>query len=274
MLLVPVGTNTFGGFEPSTTARPAAAQGTSVTPAVGSKGSYAQLIASTAADSYGVLVCINSNTSSNSSRNTVVDIALGAAASEIVLIPDLICGNAAAYTLGGTWYYFPVFVPAGSRVSARAQGSVTNAIRVYAQLFQAPVNPSGIRKASFVEAIGVTPPSGTAITAGSTSEGAWTLIGTTTNRLWWFGFGLQVNTTDTAHVSAVAHVDIAVGDGTTFVPIIQEAQFLTSTAEACNNPPLSVGVEYPVAAGSSIYARMQSSGNPDPYNLAVYGAGG
>lgn len=34
------------------------------------------------------------------------------------------------------------------------------------------------------------------------------------------------------------------------------------------------GAEFPVAAGSNIYARIQSSGTPDPYELVVYGAGG
>lgn len=274
MLHVPVGSNQFGLTQPSTTARPATAQGTSVTPAVGSKGNWAQLIASTTADLYGVLVCINSNSGSNSSRNTVVDIGIGPSGSEVVLVPDLIGGNAGTYVLGAMWYYFPIFVPAGSRVAARAQGTVTTAIRVYMQGVGRPSNPAQIRKASFVDAIGVSGPNGVSVTGGSTNEGAWTLIGTTTDRVWWWQFGIQVASSDTSHIAGVQHVDIAVGNGTLFDVIIQDAQFITSTAEASSNPPLSAGVEYPVDAGVDVYARVWSSGTPDPYQIAVYAAGG
>ena len=274
MLHVPTGSNTFGSVQPSTTARPAAAQGTSVTAAVGSKGAWTQMIASTTADSYGVLICINSGAASAASRNRVVDIGIGPAASEQVLIPDLIGGNAGTYAQGGLWYYFPVFVPAGTRLSARAQGSVTTAFRVFTQLLQKPANPSQVRKASFIEAYGITAPGGTALTAGTTSDGSWTLVGTTTNRVWWWQFGAQVNTADTAHITAAAHFDVAAGDGTNFDVLIQDAQFITSTSETAGNPPLSAGVEFSVPAGTNIYVRAQSSGTPDPYNVAVYAAGG
>ena len=106
MLFVPAGANSFGVVQESFTGRPASAMGTAVTPAVGSKGSWAQVFASLDHDTYGLLVNINSNTDSAASRNTVLDIGIGAASSEIVLIPDLIAGNANIYTgFGvGLWY--------------------------------------------------------------------------------------------------------------------------------------------------------------------------
>lgn len=274
MLHVPIGSNQFGLTQPTTTGRPADAQGATVTPAVGSKGGWSQMLASTTDDWFGILICISNNSTLSTSRNSVVDIGIGPSGSEVVLIPNLLAGNAVPYTSGGLWYYFPVFVPGGSRISCRAQSSVTTAFQVYAQGLGRPSNPAQIRKASFVDAIGVTPPSGVAVTGGTTSDGAWTLIGATTKRVWWWQFGTQIATTDTAHGHAAQHVDIAVGNGTQFDVIILDAQFCTTTGEAGNNPPLSAGVEYPVDAGVNVYARIQSSNTGDPYQIAVYAAGG
>lgn len=277
MLHVPVGSNTFGVTVPSTTARPAAAQGTSITPAIGSKGAWAQVFASSGTnETYGVLINFNSNSGSNASRNTMADLGIGTAGNEIVLIPDLICAGASTYAVGQTqWYYFPIFIPAGRRIAVRAQSTVTTALRCFVQLLQAPINPSQIRKGSFVEAIGVgTVPTGTSVTAGTTAEGAWTLLGTTTQKLWWWQIGIQVSTADTAWAAQVSHVDVAYGDATDKVIIIQDLNFVTTTAEVLGNPPLSAGVEFPIPAGSSIYVRVQTSGTADPYLMTVYGMGG
>jgi hypothetical protein len=274
MLHVPIGSNTFSLMEPSTAARPADAQGTSVTPGTSNKGNWAQLIASTTAGSYGLLICINSNTASTASRNTITDIGIGASGSELVLIPDLISGNAAGYTLGSIWYYFPVFVPAGSRIAARGQGTVTTAYRVYVQTLQLPLNASQIRKASFVDALGVSGVNGTTVTSGTTNEGAWVSLGTTTSRLWWWQVGIQVVNTDTSHNTSAYHIDLAVGDSTTRDPIITDLQFITNASEYASNPPLSAGVEYPCPIGSEIWVRAQCSGSVDSLRIIAYGAGG
>lgn len=277
MLHVPAGTNTFGAAQASWgTARPASAQGTAVTPVVGAKGSWASLITATNADSYGLLVYIGSNSASNAARNTAVDIGVDESGGTTyeVKVADLLGGGAAAYTLGGLWYYFPVFVPAGSRIAARAQSTVTTATRVAVVAQQKPFSPSQIRKGSLVETIGVTGVAGTTIVPGTTSEGAWTLVGTTTARLWWWQVAMQVATADTAWAANAIHVDLAVGDGTNFDTIINDLAVLTSTAEAMNNPPLTAGVEWSVPPGSSIYVRAQNSGTLDQYQCAVYGVGG
>jgi hypothetical protein len=274
MLHVPVGSNTFGLMEPSTTARPASTQGTSVTPGTSNKGNWAQLIASTTSDTYGLVICVNSNSASSASRNTITDIGLGASGSEIVLVPDLVSGNAAGYTLGGGWYYFPIFIPKGTRIAARGQGTVTTAYRVYIQTLQRPLNPSQVRKASYVDALGVSGVNGTTVTSGTTNEGAWVSLGTTASRLWWWQVGIQVVNTDTSHNTSAYHIDLAVGDNTTKDFIIQDLQFITNASEYSSNPPLSAGVEFPCPAGSEIWVRAQCSGSTDPLRIIAYGAGG
>lgn len=281
MLHVPTGANSFGDTPASWgTSRPAAANGTAVTPGAGAYGSYVQLFAATGADSYGILININSNNGSAASRGTVIDIGVDEAGgtSYTARVTGLLCGGAAAYNLGGSgvWYYFPLFIPAGSTIAVHGNSTVATAFRVGAVLMQKPANPAMIRKGSFVETLGISGNIGTAITPGTTAEGSWTLVGTTATRCWWWQVGLQVATTDTAWGAGVIHVDVGVGDGTvggTDV-IIRDAPITTSTAEALTNIPITEGVEWDVPSGSNIYVRAQNSGTNDAYTCAVYGLGG
>lgn len=277
MLFVPAGANTFATIQSNATGRPAAAQGTSITPQTGSKGSWTQLIASTTSESYGILICINSNTASTASRNTVVDIGVGPLAAEIVIVPDVLGGNAGGYSIGGSgmWYFFPLKIDAGSRVVARARSTVTTAFRVFVQLMQRPINPSMIKKAAYVDAFGISGTSGTAVTPGTTTESAWVLLGTTTRRCWFWQIGAQIPSGDTAHNAAVIHLDLAEGTSTTVNNIIlQDAVFTTATTEAHTASPLTIGCEYPVPEGRNIYARAQTSGTAEAIQIAAYGAGG
>jgi hypothetical protein len=224
------------------------------------------------------MVNINSNAGSTASRNTLVKIGVDTSGgtSYVDVIPDLICGGAAPYNVsgGGVWYYFPIFIPAGSRVGAVARGSVTTAIRVGMMAMERPANPSMIRKGSFVESIGISGNTGTSVTSGTTSEGAWTLLGATTLRTWWWQVGMQIATTDTSWSTNSIHVDLAVGDASNKDIIIMDANFTTTTNEQLVNPPLTAGVEWDVPAGTNVYVRAQCSGTADPYEIGAYALGG
>lgn len=277
MLHVPVGANSYSLTTPSWgTTRPAVANGTAVTPATAAYGAWAALGTALTSDAYGILININSNAGSAASRNTVtkigVDYAGGTAYTD--LITGLLSGGAGAYNIIGQWYFFPVFIPAGSTLAAAGRGSVTTAYRVGSIVSQRPSNPSAIRKGSFVETIGIGTTAGVTITPGTTADGAWTTIGTTTKRCWWWQLGLQITTGDTAWGANALHIDIAVGDATTKDIIITDYLIGTDTTENMYNPPLTFGVEWDVPAGSTIYARVQNSGTNDAYTLAVYGCGG
>ena len=276
MLFVPGGARTFGAQQQSQTGRPTAPQGTSVTPVIGSKGSWVQVIASLDHDTYGLIIQINNNNTSAQSRNTVLDVGIGAAASEIVIIPDLICGNAVNSNVGGNgvWYYFPVFISAGTRVAVRAQSSVVTAFRVYMEAPQKPVNPSMIKTADHVEAIGITGNAGVAVTPGTTSEGAWVSLGTTSRDCWFWQIGAQVQTADTSVNAALIHMDLAYGNGTDKQFLVQHAILTTTTTEGQINVLNTLSCGGFVPAGSELYARAQTSANADILNIAAYGAGG
>jgi hypothetical protein len=202
----------------------------------------------------------------------------GGGTSYAARIPNLLVGGSIAMastgTSGGIWYYFPLFIPAGSTVGAAAQGADTTAFRVGVELLQQPMNPSQIRKGSFVEAYGISGNTGTSVTPGTTSEGAWTSIGTTTLPVWWWQCGYQISAADTSWNNANITVDIAVGDASNKNIIILDTIINTNTTECLGNPPISAGVEFPVPAGTNVYARAQHSGTVDNPAIAVYGLGG
>ena len=162
-----------------------------------------------------------------------------------------------------------------------ARGSVNTAFRVWTQYFQKPLNPAQIRKGAYVETLGMTvgaaSVNGVTIIPGTTAEGAWTLIGQTTTRLWWWQIGMQVN--DASKSNSVVFLDLAAGDtnvvGDPKDIMIENLLISSTTTEAMTNPPLTAGVEFVIPAGKFIFARAQNStANDSAYSVGVYGCGG
>lgn len=98
----------------------ASSDGTPVTAnaSANTKGSYTELIASTAFDAQAIMIGFGLQSVNGS---MLFDIAVGGAGSEVVVIPDILsasknCNEAQSFIL-------PFSCPAGSRVSARCQGT-------------------------------------------------------------------------------------------------------------------------------------------------------
>jgi len=109
---------------------------------------YTQLIATTTYASYGIMVLLSGlQTTATTNQRCLVDIALGGAGSEVVIIPNLTCGNVADYVASagcGVMYYFPIYIPAGVRVSSTAQASTGgDIVNVAVRLFQHPQGVGG-----------------------------------------------------------------------------------------------------------------------------------
>lgn len=93
-------------------------QGTTVTTgAANTKGSWAELTASSEFASCGIMVHIGNN--ARSSRY-LVDIGVGASGSEDAIIPNLLL-RAESSTSICTSFYFPLSIASGTRIAARAQ---------------------------------------------------------------------------------------------------------------------------------------------------------
>lgn len=107
--------------------------GTDVDPGgvANTKGSWVEIIASTAFDYREMIVAVgNSDDFGKGSNDSVlVDVGVGAAGSEEVILPDMLFGQGT--TLDGlsppSVGPVPIHVPSGSRLAARAQSSGTNA---------------------------------------------------------------------------------------------------------------------------------------------------
>lgn len=99
--------------------------------AANAKGAYAQLLAATGFR-YDAIT-LNMVAEGGGGQTFLVDIAMGAAASEVVIVPNILFDNARAVYQSGMDLTLPIAVPAGVRLSARCQeagGAGTREVRV------------------------------------------------------------------------------------------------------------------------------------------------
>jgi hypothetical protein len=276
MLYVPKGADTVNTVF-STEVRPAAAMGVAVTPGSGAYGSWVQLFTALAYDAYGLWININTNFTSAASRNTILNIGIdvNGGTTYVTIIPDLICGNAGSYTAsGGIFYHFPIFIKKGATIGVQGNGTVATAFRVFAKLFHQPAGALMLRVGSFCEVIGTAGNAGTTVTAGTTAEGAWTSLGTTTQKCWWWQLGVQVVASDVSHNAVLYHIDLAFGDATNKMILNENTMFYTTATENGQLFILDNGVECDVPAGATLYVRAQCSGTVDSLRIKAYGVGG
>lgn len=254
--------------------------GVAVTPGNNAFGSYAQVWAgSSTYDAYEVLINVNSSNSSTAARDLLVTIGLDLAGgtSYTDFISDLLCSDAASYTggsNGGHWFRFPVFIPRGASVGAKA--SVNNATvstcRVNAIFYCEPTRPDLILIGKGVQTFGADEANsrGTTIVPGDTSEGSWTQVGSAITRpIRHWSFGIGANDADLA-VNAI-HTDLSVGSAGTKRIILQNAWSSSSAVEAIGKNEASR--EFRGNVGELVYARQQIGANAAETNhsIIVYG---
>lgn len=274
MLFVPPPTE-FGWRLDSHAGRPASTRGVAITPGNNTKGSYFTVQTALPFDVYAVEVWFTSSGVSATLRDTLVDIAVdpaGGTAYSPIILPNLHGGfaNASFAASGGqngAMYDFPIFIPAGYSVGARA--SVNNAtvgtIRCFMIFYGKPDDPL-FRSGSVVEAIGANTAAsnGTAITSGTTNEGTWTNLGTVTLDAWWWQVG--VGCSDTTMATITYGVDLAAGSsavaGDPKKMILEDVWFQPTSSETgvVTHPRRCTRK---IAAGMTIWGRMQCSGTAD-----------
>jgi hypothetical protein len=171
-------------FETGGTVSTGNSTGTSITghaSTAHSKGSITELIAATAHEAVGIILHI---TCGSSPYLYLMDVMVGAAGYEVVLIPDILYQPSVSGTAGAD-IFFPVSVAAGTRISARCQASdlgkwIVLSVTMVSQGFK-PSQPF-----TRVTAYGVVPatsrgvsvdPGGTNNTKGAYSE----IVAATTN---------------------------------------------------------------------------------------------
>lgn len=265
-------------------ANPASTIGTSVVPGASSaEGSFTQIASSAniAQDIYGIYLQIHTGATSAAAKLHVLDIGVDPAGgtSYTAVISDYVCGAAPSLSQAGAReVYFPFFIKAGSSVAVRISGSNATAgtVRVAARFYGYRSAPQHFPVGTFSESFGVTGTSGTAITPGNAADGSWTSVGTTTNPLWWWQLGYQIN--NATITAEYTYLELAWGDGSNKHTIFKVMHGGT-TSETCGlaaqTSMLWHAAYQPVPAGTAIYVRARCNNAPDTgYQVGVIGIGG
>ena len=246
--------------------------GTAVTTGATSstKGSPTQIFASTDFDVWGVTLVFSDHGFGATASDACFDLLIGA--NDDVLIPDILCGySPLSQQLGSQRYWFPLFIPAGVKVSGRAAGLRTSTtMRVQAFLEGGTISPPW-RVGSRCTTYGITTvPDGTTVVAGNGSEGAWTQItASTTDTHFYLVPSFQATNSTGIGGRAIA-VDYGVGGSGAEIQL-GSAGYSTSNVEQMSTLGDLGGEDVNVATGSRLVMRASASAVPDSYNGALHG---
>lgn len=267
--------------------RPATAWGFSHTSGTAPTFSaYATLVAAAniTTDIFGIELMFNNAANAATTRNLLVNIGIDTAGGTTFTtrIPQLLAGHAGIVTIGGgISYYFPLYIPSGSSIGIQATGTAAIPFNTAVKLYGRPRNPDSINAGGYVInygttiGTGATGAVGTAITVGTTAEGAYTSVGTTTRDHWWWQMGHTL--IDTNIAAAGVSFDMAAGSSITLNNRIFEDQFFFyDGSERIWNCLLPLYTYYgKTATGDIIYIRGQSSALAETsLSVAAWGLGG
>lgn len=234
---------------------------TLTTGAANTKGAYTTLIASTVGDASAVIVTVlNDATASNS---MFVDIAVGAAASEQVIISNVMLDGA---ILINSTQIFPVAIPSGTRISARAQTTgATNSVRVMVMVLD-----DGMigRAGSVVDSIGALTATtiGTSVDAGASAntKGAYAqIIASTAVDYGAFCFHMDSLGRSAVGTSNNQLIDVAVGGAGSEQVIISNYPMALQNGNTVGCA-WSPWFEMDIPSGTRIAVRSQASSNVTP----------
>lgn len=253
--------------------------GTSIVPATGDNtfGSWAQVAsaASISTDVYGIYIHFNAGNTSAVDRRILVDLGVDPAGGTnyTTVIPYLVASKAPSpgTMSGGIYYYFPLFIKAGSSVACRASSSTTTNVYAAVTFYGLPTRPEAVRVGSYVTAFGVITSSysGASMTSGTSSYGAWRDLAPTDKDYWWWQIGLTQHSASMSN--SVFSVQLAAWNTDQGI-LISDQRWLPTSAEVIANLPVySAYGEVP--PGVTLYTRAQATTSAISY-VIVYGLGG
>lgn len=238
------------------------------------KGSYTELIASTAFHAHGITVNINNPTVSVSGDDFLIDIGIGAATEE-VLISNLHFGHHANAQIAHT-VYVPISVPAGSRLSARCQCETLSATVDVSLVLHGGgfIQPNALNRcttygANTADSGGVSvDPGAVNHTKGAYSE----VTASTTNPIKFLIIGFA-NQSNGVRGTLRSLVDIGIGAATEEVLIPNMLIGLEGTTDSVS--PKYIGYPCNIPAGSRLTCRSQASDTIDAtdrrFDVILYG---
>ena len=260
-----------------------AAHGTSVPSdaAAYTKGANTALLAGIAHDAYGMTIMMGGGATTGTIRRQLTDILIDPAAgvgnagsSWSVKIANLF-SNSPSLTTGeqGWWFYFPIFIPAGTAIGAAMQDVVgTSTIRVGVRLHGQPTRPDLLMVGTQVQTIGADTANtaGTAYTPGVLgAQGSYSSsIGTLTYSSWWWQVG--VGTADASMGGIAMAIDVA-ANATNKIVCLQEVLWRGGGNETCTKSAIgSIAPFQHIGAGQDVYVRGRTASSAaDTTNTAV-----
>lgn len=227
-------------------------------------GGWTEIVAATTKPVTMLHVRIDAATlSSGTDSSMLLDVGVGAAASEVAIIPSLAAGyhSVNQYRV----YDIPVYIPAGSRVAVRCQSAITLAtcaVRMWGDTM-----PGYEQPAPSCIAIGaVTAASqGTVLTAPGSlnTKGAWTELTASCPQPLRAVVVQTQGASDLALGAAYVVVDIGVGAAGSEVVVVNDVEYLGGSSESLDaTQPVTFGVSIPAGARiAARYARAASTAN-------------
>jgi hypothetical protein len=239
------------------------------------KGSPAQVIASTNFDAYWIRVLAFNVASTGLLSRCCLDICVGASGQERVLIPDLIAGMAGAYGTTGqpgpkVWD-FPLYIPAGTRLSAQAACDRTSAAIIVGIYIYGGDGAPAFRVGTKVTTYGIgTVPGAAAFTPGTAAWGAWAQVAATTSEDHFaMSPGWQHGTS--AANNRVVGISMGIGPAASEKQAGETYLYTTDQLEAIGGPCNSMPHFQDIPAGTRLAIRGASHLTPDVgFNGAIH----
>jgi hypothetical protein len=251
----------------------ATAQGVSIAPGNATKGSWTTLSAALATDCD--VLNLQMWPGQNAKDMFSIDIGIGAAGSEIIILADLLCtGNTNTYSQGA-FIQLPISIPAGTRVAARGQVSSGTGENCWISFQFAQSALPNNDSCSGVDALGYNSATtqGVSVTGPSTvgSKGSYaTIIAATVQDYAGFFAAASMVTDGTGISSRGQSWDFAIGAAGSEVILFPDMQ-IPWTGEQWFNE-FSPIVWTPIPAGSRLAARFShGQGVSATIALVMYG---
>lgn len=226
------------------------------------KGSWTELIASTARPANSMLVEISQG-GVTVPADLLLDLAIGASGSEQIIIPDLTVSNGSSlhYTRMSP-LHIPLSIPAGTRIAARCQSSwTTDSLRVQVTLLSGGWNAPAPLAVMTAYGVNTADSGATSIEPGGTAhtKGSWVQITSSTTRdtrALIIGLGNQGNQ---SRSNQQWLLDIGTGAAASERVIIADQALTGSTNDDLVGPSHIGPIAVFIPAGTRIAARAQCS---------------
>lgn len=244
------------------------------TPAHTLSSSFIEIEDSLPHNIYWIRITISETAVSGAQTDALVTLYTGTAGNEKTWIPSLLAGWSCNHGNGSTapkMYQFPLYLPKGTRISGKSRSFiVSDEVRVALE-FDSDTNRDGWY-GSGVEALGINASSsqGTSITPGTTSDGTWTDIGTSTKHYGYVLPALHGGMSGIALTSGWTSADI--GSSSEAIGGLEDFLFYQNSAEFVASLEAGKGRMNLIPSGTALQMRLQNGGTAvDPIDCAIYG---